>query len=77
MEPEPWSGRPLNDADEAERVTGFRPSLPPPGVLTGTRSGQGVFVGDPSEHGICFFWNTADHIYMVSAENMTQDRSLR
>jgi hypothetical protein len=36
------------------------------------RWGQGIFVGDPDgADGICFFWNTSDRIYIVSAEKMS------
>jgi hypothetical protein len=36
------------------------------------RWGQGIFVGDPDgPEGICFFWNTSDRIYIVSAEKMS------
>jgi len=37
------------------------------------RSGQGIFVGDPDgPDGICFFWNTSDRIYIVSAAKMSE-----
>jgi hypothetical protein len=39
------------------------------------RSGQGVLVGDVGDHNICFFWNTPERIYIVSAENMHEDQA--
>lgn len=37
------------------------------------RSGQGIYVGDPEgDDVICFFWNTADRIFIVSAEKMNE-----
>ena len=33
---QPWTTTAVKDVAEAERVAGFRPSLPPPGVLSGT-----------------------------------------
>ena len=40
------------------------------------RSGRGVYVGDAEgSDGICFFWNTADRIYIVSAASMTEPQA--
>jgi hypothetical protein len=40
------------------------------------RSSTGVFVGDPNgSEGICFFWNTQDRIYVISADKMTEDQA--
>jgi hypothetical protein len=40
------------------------------------QSGTGVFVGEPDQsEGICFFWNTQDRIYIISADRMTQERA--
>jgi hypothetical protein len=37
------------------------------------RSGEGIIVGDlNSDDLICFFWNTPDRIYIVSATNVSQ-----
>lgn len=37
------------------------------------RSGQGIIVGDlGSDDLICFFWNTPDRIYIVSATNVSE-----
>ena len=38
----------------------------------GFETGSGIFVGDPeSRDGICFFWNTTDRLFIVSAESMS------
>jgi hypothetical protein len=36
MEPGTFDEMPVTDAAEAERIAGFRPALPPPGILKGT-----------------------------------------
>jgi hypothetical protein len=37
------------------------------------RSGNGIIVGDlNSDELICFFWNTPDRIYIVSATNVSE-----
>jgi hypothetical protein len=36
MEPRPYEQEPVADAAEAERIAGFRPSLPPAGTVKGT-----------------------------------------
>lgn len=39
------------------------------------RSGHGIIVGDlNSDDLICFFWNTSDRIYIVSATHVTEER---
>jgi hypothetical protein len=39
------------------------------------RSGNGIIVGDlNSDELICFFWNTPDRIYIVSATNVSEQR---
>jgi hypothetical protein len=40
------------------------------------RSGHGVFVGDPGQSDeVCFFWNTPDRIYIISADRMTEEQA--
>ena len=36
LEPRPFERKSVQDAGEAERLAGFRPALPPPGMLQGT-----------------------------------------
>jgi hypothetical protein len=36
MKPQPWAEESVRDLDEAQRIAGFRPSLPPSDVLAGT-----------------------------------------
>ena len=36
MKPQPWEEESVRDLDEAQRIAGFRPSLPPSDVLAGT-----------------------------------------
>jgi len=39
------------------------------------RSGHGIIVGDlKSDDLICFFWNTSDRIYIVSATNVSEQK---
>jgi hypothetical protein len=38
------------------------------------RSGRGVIVGD--DDGFCFFWNTADRIYLVAAAKMSEQQAV-
>jgi hypothetical protein len=39
------------------------------------RSGHGIIVGDlSSDDLICFFWNTSDRIYIVSATNVSEQK---
>jgi hypothetical protein len=40
------------------------------------RSGHGVYVGDPNgSDGICFFWNTKDHIFILSADTISEQQA--
>jgi hypothetical protein len=40
------------------------------------RSGRGIYVADvEGPEGICFFWNTSDRIYIVSAASMTEPQA--
>jgi hypothetical protein len=40
------------------------------------RSGRGVFVADAEDaEGVCFFWNTADRIFIVSATHLTESQA--
>ena len=39
------------------------------------RSGHGIIVGDvDGTEPICFFWNTPDRIYIVTASNVSEQR---